>query len=63
MVDADRLKFNLTCRFTTKEGTIIEQREVKVLETVGLGLNSFRSGQCSLHKIEGNFHIISSLRF
>ena len=59
--DTDRLKFNSTCRFSTKKANIIE---VKVLiETAGLALNSFRSGQCSLHKIEGNFHIISSLCF
>ena len=58
MVDADRMKFNLICRFTTKETNLIRQSEVKFLiETVGLYLNSFISGQCSLNRIEGNVHV------
>ena len=42
MVDADRMKLNLICRFTTKETNLIGQSEVEFLiETVGLYLNSF----------------------
>ena len=64
MADSDRMKFNLICRFATKETNIIEQSEVKFLiETVGLHLNSFRSGQCSLNRIQGNFHVILSFCF